>query len=67
MTGSGGEASAQKLDRSDNYVSGRLRGQHALSVDIVAAAAELAGMSARALMTEIMAAVARAGQGSSDR
>lgn len=59
-------AVARLLDRSPSYVSGRLTGVHALSVDIVSAVAQLAHMSDRALMAEIMSRVAGTGQGSSD-
>lgn len=62
---------ARRLDRSEDYVSGRLgeRARHALSVDIIAAAASLIGMSDRALVRELMATMAAAdtGQGSSER
>lgn len=59
-------AVAERLNRSANYVSGRLTGKHALSVDIISAVASLAGVSDRALMTEIMTRIAGTGQGSSE-
>ena len=58
---------ARHLDRSADYVSGRLTGRHALSVDIISAAAALMGMSDRALMIAIMSRIAETGQGSSPR
>jgi transcriptional regulator with XRE-family HTH domain len=62
-----GKAVAARLDRSPDYVSGRLRGRLPLSVDIVVAVAQLAGISDRALMSEIMIRAASTGQGSSER
>ncbi|MCC2319724.1 hypothetical protein [Cellulomonas xiejunii] len=47
-------AVARLLDRSAGYVSGRLTGRHALSVDILAAAAQVAHMSERAFMAAVM-------------
>jgi antitoxin component HigA of HigAB toxin-antitoxin module len=61
------QAVALHLDRSKDYVSGRLSGRHALSVDIVTAVAQLAGLSDHAVMADVMIRSARIGQGSSDR
>jgi len=47
-------AVARLLDRSASYVSRRLTGHRALSVDIMAAAAQVAHMSERAFMVEVM-------------
>lgn len=60
-------AVAAHLDRSADYVSGRLTGRHALSVDIVVAVAQLAGVSDRAVMADIMIRAAGTGQGSDER
>lgn len=57
---------ADALDRSQSYVSGRLTGVHDLSVDIIAAVAGLARMSARSLWMELLAR-STTGQGSSER
>lgn len=56
---------AARLNRSADYVQGRISGKHALSVDIVSAVAELTGVSDRALMSEIMTRMAGTGHGSS--
>ena len=58
---------AARLDRSIDYVQGRVSGKRALSVDIISAVAQLAGISDRALMTEIMSKATGTGQGSSER
>lgn len=60
-------AVADYLHRSADYVSGRMTGRHALSVDIITAAAALMGLSDRALMADVMTEVARMGQGESPR
>lgn len=44
---------ARHLGRSDAYVSGRMTGKLDLSIDIVGAVAELARLSARALMVDL--------------
>ena len=60
-------AVARHLDRTADYVSGRMTGRHALSVDIITAAAGLMGVSDRALMADMMTRVAGTGLGSSPR
>lgn len=58
---------ARHLDRSADYVSGRLTGRHALSLDIIKSAGVLTGMGERALMVEVMNRVTGKGHGSSER
>jgi len=43
------------LDRSQGYVSHRLTGKNALSVDIIEGAADLIGLSPHALVMEMLA------------
>ena len=58
---------ARHLDRTADYVSGRLRGRYTLSVDIITAAAALMGVSGHALMADMVERMAETGQGSSPR
>lgn len=50
---------AKHLGRSASYVSGRMNGNHDVSIDIIAAVAELTHVTPRALMVEITERMAR--------
>jgi len=52
---------AARLGRAQSYVSGRLTGKHHLSLDIVAAVADLTRTTPDALCVELVARARRAG------
>ncbi len=61
------KAVADAIERSDSYVSDRLNGKHALSVDIIAGVAALLHVSDRAIVVELEERMSGTGQGRSER